>query len=133
MTGPTESLEERIERFGDALSRSDVDTAKRYVADDLTILSLSDGLKTYDRAWWEQMVPTFSLGGFELVHEHLVRRDEQAVHYRYARMTSTVAGAERTGMFCITDYWLSHPEKGWVVWQRLSVQVVDAQRLPDEF
>ncbi|MCS5498293.1 nuclear transport factor 2 family protein [Cnuibacter physcomitrellae] len=133
MTGFHGSLEDSIRAFSDALTRSDIEAAKEFAADDFTVVSLDGGLKVLDRAWWEAMVPNFTLESIDLRTEIIVERDDHAIDYRYAAMTSRVGSAERTGLFCITDHWQRTDERGWLVWQRHSVPVVDSSRLPDEF
>jgi hypothetical protein len=127
------SLEASIEAFGDALSRADIEAAKRFAAEDLSIITLSGGLVQYDRRWWEEMVPNFQLSSFELERDVITRRERQAVHSRLGRMTSKVGEMERTGMFSITDHWTYCDGQGWTMWQRVSVPVVDEAPVPEEF
>ena len=74
---------------------------------------------TMPRSRWIDLLPDYVVHDWEV--EELttaVDGDCAAVHQRVA-MGATVAGADRSGIFVITDIW-RRGEDGWRLWRRFS-------------
>lgn len=95
----------------------------RLLDDDYALVLVTPTLAVMPRARWLEVLPDY------LVHEYGV--DEQVVDQdgdcatvlHRARMTATVRGEDRSGMFVISDVWRRR-DRRWLLWRRHSANTI---------
>ncbi|MET0788322.1 MAG: nuclear transport factor 2 family protein [Cellulomonas sp.] len=71
------------------------------------------------RAEWLATLPAYVVTGWHTIESAWDVQDGVAVHLQKIYMAATVDGTDRSGIFILTDTWLSTPD-GWQVWRRHS-------------
>jgi len=71
------------------------------------------------RAEWLATLPVYVVTGWVTIESAWDVHDDVAVHLQKVDMTATVDGVDRSGLFVLTDTWLSTLD-GWQVWRRHS-------------
>jgi hypothetical protein len=117
----TDELLDQMAAFDRVVRDRDVDLAAAVLDPDYALVLVAPVPAVVPRATWLATLPDY------LVHEYAV--EEQTVDVDPAagcasvlsrvRMRATVLGADRSGVFVLTDVWLRRPD-GWRVWRRHS-------------
>lgn len=102
-----------------ALKERDTGLAVETLREDFALVLVQPTPATMPRSRWLELLPDYVVHDWQ-VEEHTIEVDGDcaAVHQRVA-MKATVAGADRSGTFVITDIW-RRGEDGWRLWRRFS-------------
>lgn len=102
-----------------ALKERDTGLAVASLREDFALVLVQPTPATMPRSRWLDLLPDYVVHDWQ-VEEHTTEVDGDcaAVHQRVA-MKATVAGADRSGTFVITDIW-RRGEDGWQLWRRFS-------------
>jgi ketosteroid isomerase-like protein len=114
-----QDLVEQWQRWQRSIEERDVDAAAAILDDDYALQLVQPGRAVVPRAEWlatlrEYVVESYAVG------ESLIDIDgDLATILHRAEMTATVAGADRSGVFVVTDVWRRR-DGVWRVWRRHS-------------
>ncbi len=128
MMNANQELMERWQGWQRSIERRDVDAARAYLADDFALELVLPNRALVPRAAWLDALPEYVVAEY-LVEDQIVDVEgDLAVILHRARMRATVFGADRSGIFVITDVWRRR-DGAWTVWRRHSTPL-DAGALP---
>lgn len=125
-----DQLEERIAAYSRNVRARDASEAARLLADDFAVVFVYPDARIVSREKWLEMIPDFHSKQQDIEHQVMRSRGDVAVVYRRIFMCSEVRGVQRNGIFASSDTWVRDPQRGWLLWQRLSTPI-EADALPD--
>jgi len=105
--------------FRDALLARDTDAAEEILHDEYALVLVHPVPARMEKAQWLRTLPDYVVDSFVDRSSAWDVTGEVAVHLHLVEMTATVFGADRSGLFVISDTWLLTPV-GWKVWKRHS-------------
>jgi ketosteroid isomerase-like protein len=112
-------LIERSEGWQRAIEQRDVTAAGDYLADDYALVIVQPARAVMPRERWLALLPDYIVSDYE-VQERIVEIDgDLAVMLQRVAMQATVLGADRSGIFVLTDVW-RREDGAWKVWRRHS-------------
>lgn len=112
-------LIDRSERWQRAIERRDVAAASDCLAEDYALEIVQPTRVVMFRAQWLTLLPDYHVSDYE-IQERIVEVDgDLGLMLQRVRMQATVLGAERSGIFVLTDAWRRR-EGTWRVWRRHS-------------
>ena len=121
-------LEQAMQEFDRAMIERDAAAASRVLDDDFALVLVQPAKAVMPRPRWLEVLPDYVIDAFD-VEAALVDVDgDSAAVLRRVRMTATVLGQDRSGVFVISDTWRRRPD-GWRVWRRHSTPLA-AGRMP---
>ena len=102
-----------------SIEERDADAARQYLDDDYALELVQPTRAIFPRDEWLETLSEYVVSSYT-VEEHIVdvAGDLTVVLHR-ARMQATVFGANRSGVFVITDVWRRR-DGTWKVWRRHS-------------
>jgi ketosteroid isomerase-like protein len=109
----------RTDDWQRTIEARDPDAAATFLADDYALVVMQPQLTVVRRDEWLQMLPDYDVRGYT-VEERIVEASHGvATVFQRVAQTALVKGAERSGVFILSDIWVS--EAGaWRVWRRHS-------------
>ena len=117
MTDP--SLQDQLANFEAVVLRRDVELAESVLHADYALVRVQPELGVMHRARWLEVLPEYHVHEYEVETEQLDVAASCASLLQRVRMRATVLGEDRSGIFVISDVWLSEAD-GWRVWRRHS-------------
>ena len=121
-------LELAVQEFDRVVIERDSSAASRVLDDDFALVLVQPETAVMPRSRWLEVLPDYVVDAFD-VEAALVDVDgESAAVLRRVRMTATVLGQDRSGVFVMSDTWRRRHD-GWRVWRRHSTPLA-AGRMP---
>lgn len=112
-------LIERSERWQRAIEGRDVDAAGAILADDYALEIVQPTRAVMPRAQWLALLPEYIVFDYEVL-ERIVEVDgDLGLMFQRVRQGATVRGADRSGIFVLTDTW-RRQDGVWKAWRRHS-------------
>lgn len=119
MTLAPVDLADRLADFDRAVLMRDAELATTVLDEDYRLVLVSPTRAEMPRERWLEVLPDYVVSAYD-VEERLVHLDaDVAAVLSRVRMTATVLGQDRSGLFVISDVWRRR-EDGWRVWRRHS-------------
>lgn len=114
-----DDLHEAIAAFQRCIVDRDRGAAESVLDPDYALVLVQPARAVIPRARWLEVLPDYVVHDYA-VEESLMDVDaDLATVLHRDRMSATVLGEDRSGIFVITDVWRRTPE-GWRVWRRHS-------------
>ncbi|MDT4911455.1 MAG: hypothetical protein QOC66_583 [Pseudonocardiales bacterium] len=102
------------------LEARDVDSIGDYLHEDYALVLVHPAEATVPRAAWLAMLPDYVVHSWD-VHSRVIDVDgDVAVVLTLGTQQATVVGADRSGLFAISDCWRRGADGQWRVWRRHS-------------
>jgi hypothetical protein len=125
-----EELRERLAQWDAAVLDRDETAATELLAGDFALELVQPVRNVMDREVWLEMLPDYVVHEWDVEEQILDLDDDRAAVLRRVRMSATVMGEDRSGVFVMSDLW--RREDGvWRVWRRHSTPLM-ARRLGGE-
>ena len=121
-------LSERWAAWQQAIERRDVDAARACLDDDFVLELVQPEAAVRTRAQWLAMLPDYVVSAYDVLDRLVDVDGDLGIVLHRARMTATVLGADRSGVFVVTDIWRRR-DGVWKVWRRHSTPM-SAGRMP---
>lgn len=93
--------------------------AERVVADDFALVLVAPARALMPRDRWLEVLEDYVVHDYVIEEQIVNEEGDCAVVLHRVRMTATVLGEGRSGVFVISDVWRRRGD-GWRVWQRHS-------------
>jgi len=102
-----------------ALLARDTEAAGEILHDGYALVLVHPVPARMEKVQWLRTLPDYVVDSFVDRSSAWDVTDDVAVHLHLVEMVATVYGADRSGLFVISDTWLRTPA-GWQVWKRHS-------------
>ena len=112
-------LIERAEAWQRAIERRDVGVAGDHLADDFALVIVQPTRTVMPRVQWLALLPDYVVSGYEVEERIIDIEGDLALVLQRVRMAATVRGADRSGVFVLSDAWRRR-DGAWKVWRRHS-------------
>ena len=122
MSNPADRRSPQIADQGwlDALKRRDTVAVVDFLHPDYALVLVHPSTVTVHRDEWLRTLSGYVISSWEVRGESWDLRDDLALHLHLVDMDAAVFGADRSGLFAVTDTWLRGDDGGWRVWRRHS-------------
>ena len=120
----TADLEAAQHEWQDAIERRDVDAAAAVLHDDYAMVLVHPRPTHLNRQSWLEMLPHYVVHEYAIHNQHTDVDGDHAAVMQQIYQRATVRGADRSGVFIITDLW-RRVEGTWQVWKRHSTPLAD--------
>jgi hypothetical protein len=107
------------EDWNHALLARDVEAAASALHDDFALLVEHPSRARVGRAEWLRLLPVYVIESWEVVDSEWDMIGDTAVHSQLVHQRALVNGADRSGLFALSDTWIEGPA-GWQVRLRYS-------------
>jgi hypothetical protein len=114
-----EQLTDRMAAFDRCVLNSDVSLAKEVLDEDYSLVLVQPGPASMPRARWLEVLPSYVVHDYEIEEQSVDVIDDLAAVLQRVRMSATVLGEDRSGVFVISDVWRRRGGR-WRVWRRHS-------------
>lgn len=114
-----EELLRRNEIWDRAIQDRDPDAARSVLADDYALVLIHPVRTVVSRDDWLGMLPGYVVHKWEVEEQVMDVSGDLAVVLQRIRMRATVNGADRSGLFAISDIW-RRIDGEWRIWRRHS-------------
>lgn len=128
MVDRVQDLLERWRGWQRSIEARNVEAAGEYLAEDYALVLVQPERAVFPREIWLETLRDYVVSGYEIEAQVVDVGDDVAVIVHRARMEATVFGADRSGVFVITDVW-RRVDETWRVWRRHSTPL-GAGRMP---
>lgn len=119
---------ERTDAWQQAIEARDPVAAAAFLAADYALVVIQPEEVVVPRAAWLRTLPDYDVHGYVVHHRIVAAREGVATVFQVVDQTAVVMGAERSGIFVLTDVWLDEGD-AWRVWRRHSAPL-SASPLP---
>lgn len=109
----------RSEGWQRAIEARDVDTAANYLAEDYALVIVQPAGSIVPRADWLALLPDYVVTGYEVLERIVAIDGDLALMLQRVHQQATVRGADRSGIFVLSDTWRRR-DGTWKVWRRHS-------------
>lgn len=114
-----DDLQDAIARFQRCIQDRDREAAEAVLHPDYALVLVQPARAEIPRARWLEVLEDYVVHDYE-VEEAVVDIDgDIATVLHRDRMSATVLGEDRSGIFVLTDTWRRTPD-GWRIWRRHS-------------
>lgn len=114
-----DDLAAAMRRFDDAVQQRDRVAAEEVLDEEYALVLVHPSAALMPRARWLEVLDDYVVHSYAVEEQHVDQVDDVAAVLSRVRMQATVLGADRSGLFVITDVWRRR-EGGWRVWRRHS-------------
>ena len=121
-------LESAMQEFERAVIERDAAAASRVLDDDFALVLVQPAPALMPRTRWLEVLPDYVVDAYDVEEAHVDVDGDTAAVLQRVRMTATVLGQDRSGVFVMSDTWRRGPD-GWRVWRRHSTPLA-AGRMP---
>lgn len=121
-------LQQAIERFERCILERDRNTAESILHEDYSLVLVQPSPAAIPRARWLEVLEDYVVHDYAVEESILDVDGDTATVLHRDRMSATVLGEDRSGIFVITDVW-RRTRDGWRVWRRHSTPL-SAGKLP---
>ncbi len=125
----TPELELAQDAWQEAIERRDVTAAEALLHDDYAMVLVHPTPTHVNRKTWLELLPDYVVHEYAIHNQHTDVDGDHAAVMQQIYQRATVRGADRSGVFIITDLW-RRVEGSWRVWKRHSTPLA-AQPLPE--
>ncbi len=91
----------------------------RVLDDDFALVLVQPAPAVMPRSRWLEVLPDYVVDAYDVEEAHVDVDGDTAAVLQRVRMTATVLGQDRSGVFVMSDIWRRGPD-GWRVWRRHS-------------
>jgi ketosteroid isomerase-like protein len=112
-------LLERWAAWQHAIDHRDGSAAAGLLADDFALVLVQPARAVVTREQWLAMLPDYVISAYEVQEEVVEVAGDVATVLHRDRMQASVMGADRSGIFVITDVWRRY-DGVWKMWRRHS-------------
>lgn len=112
-------LQERIEQFFRCVNERDAAAAEDVLDADFALVLVHPSPAVMPRARWLEVLPDYVVHEYSIQEQTLDIDGDCAAMLHRARMSATVLGEDRSGLFVITDVWRRR-DGVWRLWRRHS-------------
>ncbi len=112
-------LLERWAAWQRSIEQRDVEAARGFLADDYALELVHPDRAIFPRDQWLETLREYVVSAYVVEEQVVDMNGDVAVVLHRARMQATVFGADRSGIFVITDVW-QRRAGSWKVWRRHS-------------
>jgi ketosteroid isomerase-like protein len=123
-----DTLEAAMAAFQRGVEQRDVPGAEAVLDPDFALVLVQPATATMPRQRWLEVLPDYVVHDYEVEELVVDRHGDWAVALHRDRMRATVLGADRSGVFVISDVW-RRGDGEWRLWRRHSTPV-SAGELP---
>lgn len=123
-----DDLRAQLRRFDDVILQRDASLAEQVLHPDYALVLVQPSPAAMPRARWLDVLPDYVVQAYAIEEQRVDVDGDTAAVLQRVRMTATVLGQDRSGVFVISDIWRRTPA-GWRVWRRHS-SPVSAGALP---
>jgi ketosteroid isomerase-like protein len=121
-------LKERMAAFDRCVRDSDVSLAEDVLDEEYALVLVQPAPAAMPRARWLEVLPSYLVHDYEIEEQSVDVSGDLAVVLQRVRMSATVLGEDRSGVFVISDVWRKRDGR-WHVWRRHSTPLA-AGKLP---
>jgi hypothetical protein len=114
-----EELSGQIANFEQVVLQRDAELAQTVLHADYALVRVVPAPAVMPRAEWLELLPDYHVHAYDVQVQHLDVLDYCATVFQRLDMTATVLGQDRSGIFVVSDVWLSGAD-GWRIWRRHS-------------
>ena len=119
VTTPEDELADRADTFDKVVQERDVEGARAVLDEGYALVLVQPSPATMPRDRWLAVLPDYVVHGYD-VQERIIDVDgDVAAILQRVEMTATVLGADRSGVFFLSDVWRRR-DGDWRVWRRHS-------------
>ena len=122
-------LDEAQTEFQRCIDDRDRRGAEQVLDTEYALVFVQPGPAIVTRAQWLDTLADYHVHSYEVDERHTHIDVDVAAVLQRVRMTATVLGQDRGGVFILTDVWRLRPD-GWKVWRRHSTPLTSPV-LPD--
>lgn len=115
----SDDLAAAMRRFDDAVQQRDRLAADEVLDEDYALVLVQPTAIVMPRARWLQVLDDYVVHAYVIEEQHIDLVDDVAAVLSRVRMQATVLGADRSGLFVLTDVWRRRDD-GWRIWRRHS-------------
>lgn len=115
----TSDLTERMTLLQRCIETRDRRGVEDLLDDDYALLLVEPVLARMPRARWLEVLDDYLVHAYELEEQVVETDGDCATVLHRARMSATVLGQDRSGVFVISDIWRRRAD-GWRLWRRHS-------------
>ena len=115
-------LELAMQEFERAVIERDAAAAFRVLDDDFALVLVQPAPAVMPRSRWLEVLPDYVVDAYDVEEAHVDVDGDTAAVLQRVRMTATVLGQDRSGVFVMSDTWRHGPD-GWRVWRRHSTPI----------
>ena len=120
----------RADAWQAAIEARDVEGIADFLHADYALVLVKPADVAVPRAQWLHMLPDYVVHSYSILARRVDIDDDLALVLQIADQHATVAGADRSGLFILSDCWRRDPDDGaWRVWRRNSTPL-DAGAMP---
>ncbi len=114
-----EALRDRWAGWQRSIEERDVEAAASFLADDYALELVQPRRAVVRRDEWLRTLTDYVVSSYATLDDIVDIDGDVAVVLHRAEMEATVLGADRSGMFVLTDIW-RRQDGAWHVWRRHS-------------
>ena len=119
VTTPEDELADRADTFDRVVQERDVEGARAVLDEGYALVLVQPSPATMPRDRWLALLPDYVVHAYD-VQERIIDVDgDVAAILQRVEMTATVLGADRSGVFFLSDVWRRRDGE-WRVWRRHS-------------
>ena len=105
--------------FDRCVLNSDVSLADDVLDDEYSLVLVQPAPASMSRARWLEVLPSYEVHDYEIEEQAVDVIGDVAAVLQRVRMSATVLGEDRSGVFVISDVWRRRGDR-WLVWRRHS-------------
>jgi len=109
----------QAENFDRCVLDRDVELAGTVLDRDYALVLVQPVLAVMSRSRWLELLPDYVVHSYEVQEKSVATRGDCAAVLQRVAMQATVLGADRSGLFVISDMWVLADHR-WRVWRRHS-------------
>jgi ketosteroid isomerase-like protein len=110
---------ERTDDWQRAIEARDPDAAAQFLADDYALVVIQPERTVMHRDEWLKLLPDYDVRRYTVERRLVEASHDIASVFQRVDQTAVVKGAERSGVFILSDIWVSEAGE-WRVWRRHS-------------
>ena len=114
-----EELTDRMAAFDRCVLDRDVSLAEQVLDEDYALVLVQPLAVLMPRARWLEVLPDYVVHDYEIQEQIVDVVGDVAAVLQRVRMSATVLGEDRSGVFVISDVWRNRGDQ-WHVWRRHS-------------
>ncbi len=119
----------RADAWQEAIEARDVEGIDDFLHPDYALVLVKPADVSVSRVEWLRMLPDYVVHGYSILARRADVDDDVALVLQIADQHATVAGADRSGIFILSDCWRRCDDGVWRVWRRNSTPL-DAGAMP---
>jgi ketosteroid isomerase-like protein len=110
----------RADEWQRLLEQRDVEAIGEYLHPDYALVLVHPAEAIVARAAWLSTLPDYVVHGWDVLRRRVDVDGDTALVFTLGEQRATVLGADRSGVFALSDCWLRGEDSHWRVWRRHS-------------